>query len=312
MIVSVRSGFLMALILCLGFLGTVLAAEPPSTGTGVVAREGIGGKAIALGGAFSALADDATAGYFNPAGLGLLTGLHLGGMYEKKFAPGSSFQYVSATVQLPSIGLGSGITLVRRSDTGIPYDGGIFDASDSLVLLSAGYDLRKILSLKETHGFALGTNLKIYASKGLEERRALGVGFDLAALFRMGFELWSLRLSYVSLDTLGSTIKWHGTLSEISEEVAWLHKLGVAIDFKEWNLSLASDLDISFAESDLNRFHLGAEYVLGGFSFRAGLNNKTPSLGLGVNILSGITIDLAVVFHGSIGQSYILSSEFSF
>ena len=292
--------------------GTGLAVPPPSTGAGIVAREGIGGRALGLGGAFSALADDTTAGYFDPAGLAMLSGIHLGGMYESKFAPGTSFQYLSATYNQVQIGLGTGITLVRRSDSGIPYEGGTFEASDSLWLLSLGYDLGRVLSVRAPSRLAVGMNLKVYSSVGLGERKATGAGLDFGALFHGQFDSWVLSLGYVSLDTLGSTIRWQGTLADITETAPWIHRLAVAIELQALHLTLAGDMELCFAEGDLNRLHLGGEYVLGGFALRAGLGGRTPSVGLGVEILNGISLDLAVVFHGALGQSYVLSTEFSF
>lgn len=60
------------------YLGVLflVAMSLPAFGSGFPDTYGIGARAISLGGAFTAVADDYAAAYYNPAGLGLQTGNH--------------------------------------------------------------------------------------------------------------------------------------------------------------------------------------------------------------------------------------------
>jgi len=310
----VRRVAVFALVLVLGLIGLAARSQqPPSVGAGAVAREGIGGRALGVGGAFSAIADDATAGYYNPAGLATLSGIRIGGMIERRFAPGSSFQYLCGSGRLEAIGLAAGASIIWRSDTGIPYEGGTFDAVDSMWLISAAYDLGGVAPLGRISMLAFGANLKLYAAAGLEERRSRGIGFDASALVGLSLDELTLRVSYMSSDIGGSTIQWEGTLQEIAEVIPWLHRFGAALLWDAMGIVISGDVDLVPGQSNLNRVRFGAAYRFRGFSFRGGLDGGTPTIGVGAEILDGFAFDAAIRFHPSdLGQSYVISSEFRF
>lgn len=64
---------------------TVLAATAVNTAHGAFEDTGAGGRAPGMGNAFTAIADDAYAAYYNPAGLGLLERPELGAGYSRMF-----------------------------------------------------------------------------------------------------------------------------------------------------------------------------------------------------------------------------------
>lgn len=83
----------LVLVFLVAFSGSLFA--------GGFALSGVGSRAIAMGGAFRALADDGTSMYWNPAGLGFTneTNISLGGSF---FLPASSWENVPAdTLDLP-------------------------------------------------------------------------------------------------------------------------------------------------------------------------------------------------------------------
>jgi len=304
------------LILGLGTQG-VAQEQPPSTGAGILTRDGIGAQALALGNAFVAIADDSTAGYYNPASLASLTGTHVGGMYQSKFDPssGASSQYLSATYHFPESEFAGGLTLVRRSDRDIPTDTGTFDATETLLLASAGYALSEALDLPWDGELALGASLKLFVSAGAGSASARGFGADLAARASAGFESWTLHLGYRTSDLGGSGLQWSGTRHEITETIPWGHHAGFGIDFPEWAIRVAGEVGLYPAEPELNSAHVGIEIGVFGLALRAGLSDGIPAFGVGILALPGLSIDAAVLlqdpqFLG--GVSVVASTDFSF
>jgi hypothetical protein len=300
--------------ICVAGCAVGFAEQPPSVEVGILSRDGIGARPLALGNAYVALAEGSTSGYYNPAALGRSAGTSIGGMYESKFDPaaGISFQFLSATYGLPETGLGAALTLVRRSDQDIPTEGGTFDATESLILASAGYDTAALFDLPWDGNLAVGLSAKLFTHRGLGARSADGLGIDVGVLGSAILDRWVLHTGYRSSDTAGTTIQWTGTTHEIAERVAWGHHLGFGIAFPDWSLQLAGEIGIYPSEPDLNSAHVGVEFVVFNFAIRAGLSDGTPAFGVGMEILPGLTIDAAILLHSGLGQSIVASSEFSF
>jgi hypothetical protein len=309
-----RLGWIVGAALLLGAFSTFSADQPPSVMAGALTRDGIGARAIALGGAFTAVADDATAGYYNPSGLAHVPGLSVGGMYESKFDPslGTSFQYASGTYFLDGVHLGAGLTWVRRSDTGILTQDGSFDTSESLVMLSGGYEVLGPLESEGGRGLAIGASAKLYAARGYAEARASGIGADLGALVTLPLGAWEAALGLRSSDILGSRIRWSGTPNEIVEVVPWGQHLGIALRHPELGASAVVDVSLFFGQPELNSVRIGAEYVLWAIAIRAGLKDGTPVFGVGVAPFDWLQVDFAVVLHGAMGSSLVASMEVNF
>jgi outer membrane protein OmpA-like peptidoglycan-associated protein len=127
---------------------SLLGADP---GTAVlpVAKIGQGPRAAAMGECFTGLADDASAVYWNPAGLAQLSQYQLSLSHQQWFA-GIKDEVLHATVPLGpgSMGLGlvySGTPNVQYWDD-LTATFGSYDASS--VMLSAGYGLRLLPKLR--------------------------------------------------------------------------------------------------------------------------------------------------------------------
>ncbi|MBD3291133.1 hypothetical protein GF337_20165, partial [candidate division KSB1 bacterium] len=97
---------------------------------------GVGARALGMGGAFVAIAEDVTAGYWNPAGLTQINHAQISGMYAERFARLINYNYGAAAIPsglksslaLSVIRLGVDdipVTALRRSDLelGAVYDG---------------------------------------------------------------------------------------------------------------------------------------------------------------------------------------------
>ena len=86
------------------------AAE--DAGVGSIFTEGAGSRALALGGAFVAISDDASAALWNPAGLGHIQRNELQAMSANLYGLGISEQY--ASLAFPSWRWGTAAFVFRR------------------------------------------------------------------------------------------------------------------------------------------------------------------------------------------------------
>ena len=176
------------LLISLSCLVISLSAFAEGTNEGAFVRDGIGTRALALGGAFVAVADDTSAGFWNPAGVAYLNGYHLGGMYVVGGRFGISdikYQALSLLARPGQTGrlspLGVGITWINHTVSGIPYtgdgDGGTFSDDQSLFLVSVALPF----PVGEAWGVSVGANLKYYRHTLLTGVGS-GVGLDVGIL----------------------------------------------------------------------------------------------------------------------------------
>jgi len=74
----------LALILALLPASAALATEDP-VGTAAMMGLGMGARALGMGGAHIAVADDASVIYYNPAGLALVDGISITSLYTNQY-----------------------------------------------------------------------------------------------------------------------------------------------------------------------------------------------------------------------------------
>jgi hypothetical protein len=281
---------------------------------GSFVRDGVGSRAFGFGGAFVAIADDASATVWNPAGLAQLEGVNLQGMYTNRFGLDISFQFLGATMRLGALGIG--VSVVRSSIDDIPFYGdegeGFFSETQSLMLASVAYDLGSVLALDVgvPLTLAVGANGKVYTHRILDGR-GLGFGVDLSALATFGFDWGTVSIGYTSLDTAVTQIRWTGTDHNPTNDVPWIHKIGASVDLLEGALKLAVDGDVALGRPHLNRLHLGGEYrLLEQLAARGGvvLTEDGPRVTYGGSVrLGGFVFDYAYVPHAALGASHVLT-----
>jgi len=88
----------------------VLSAVAFADGIGAFSafKNGIGARALAMGGAFVAVCNDSTAMVWNPAGLAQLSDTRLAGMSTDLYGLGITHQFVGATTSFANLGIGLG------------------------------------------------------------------------------------------------------------------------------------------------------------------------------------------------------------
>lgn len=146
-------------------------------------RFGVGARAMAMGSAHTAIAEDATAAYWNPAALVGLRKFEASLMYTAGLKAERNYNYVSAAWQAGRIGsfslswMNAGITGIDGRDNGGNPIGSLDVSSNAFQL---GYG--KLLG----NGFSLGIAAK-YLQEDLADND--GYGFDAGMLWRPYDEL---------------------------------------------------------------------------------------------------------------------------
>ena len=317
------------------FLATLGVAARPAAAAkfaGAFMESGGGARAMALGGAFAAVADDPSATFWNPAGLSTATAPQLLLMHEERFG-GLVDRDFAAYVQPVSWALlggeeaGVGVSLIRLGVDDIPFtdhlrsqlddngDGvvddeevlGLFELQDQIRFKSDS-ELALLVSYGERRGaWRFGGSLK-FIRQSVGDYSSTGIGLDAAALrpgiwrrLDFGIKLQDVTTTYLSWNTEKGTNE--SIMPAVIPGLAWRQPL------PSWNASLllASSLEAraedrgaadQFAWGDFGaNLHLGMEI---GFrervflrgGFDSGFGSEDLTAGAGFR-LDRLTVDYA-------------------
>ncbi|MGH7739208.1 MAG: PorV/PorQ family protein [bacterium] len=260
---------------------------------------GVGARPLAMGGAFVAAASDATAAYWNPAGLALIDNVEITTIHATQ----SSIQnYDFLNVAFNTHGAGTyALSYIRLNVGGIDITGaggpevlGEAQATEQAALLSGGWKLGRDL--------AVGGTLKFLKDDDYTAS-AFGFGSDIGLIYK---PIKELSFGINAQDYTGGTyIQWQGTPTNPTQVLSPNLKLGVSFT-KELgkrvsengtqipNSTLTADFDVDtrYIDKGLNTYHLGVEYWYRQFvAIRAGVQSNgfqfdsddlTLSAGVGV------------------------------
>ena len=282
----------------------LILAVSPASFAGVDAmphlRLGAGARSIGLGGAFTAIADDATATVWNPAGLGSAPDLSLN-FSTQQLDLDRSHNFIALTKALGSAG-SIGLAVTNAGVSGIPqYDskenyGGEFDYSANAYSLSYGIGIGN---------FSVGLTGRMLADNfGLDtvENQSGFGGVDVGL---MGHAL-HIDVGEEKVPTFhyGVVAKYLGAAIG-DDTVPMVVNVGLAYNLYMGNVvTFAADLEQEFVNLDesATSLRLGAEYTIVTYkstalSIRGGAkaSRDTQSLfgGFGVNI-GGLQLDYAI------------------
>lgn len=210
MIKKQRISRAMAIILSTGLLVNMGIAEDRLTNRGTTAAAflevGIGARSMGMGGAYVAIAEDAIAMYWNPAGLSRIQ--QASGVFEQvDWVTDISFNFLAATVPLGA-NLGSmGIFINSMSMPNQPVrtvqypngNGEEYSASSIVFGLSYARNL--------TDRFSIGANAK-YISERIWHEQASTLAFDIGTLYDAGLK--GLRIG-ACISNFGPSLKLNGS-----------------------------------------------------------------------------------------------------
>lgn len=183
---------------------------------------GIGARALGMSNSFIVAVDDATAGYWNPAGLtGIRSNIQLAAMHSEYFAGIAKYDFGAFSKPIDSVSA-LGISFIRLAIDDIPNtieliepNGNInydkiekFSAADNAVLLSYARKMK-------TPGLRIGTNAKIIYRKVGDFAQAWGFGLDVG--FQYDKNKW--RFAGMARDITGTFNAWSFNLSDRMVEV---------------------------------------------------------------------------------------------
>jgi hypothetical protein len=271
--------FLLLVLSCGSF-----AAEGDTINGAPYLREGAGARSLAMGGASTAVADDATATVWNVAGLSRVKSTSVASMYSARDQLDRRHNFLALAQTLQNVGtfgiawINAGVAGIERYSESDQAEG-TFDSSENAFLLSYGAIFQPV---------RLGGGVKILSQKIDPELDETSMGFG-------GLDIGILADPVESV-TVGLTIQnIFGKIAEASVPVQL--KMGTALRLlPENNLLLAVDLSKAFVdlEAETAALHVGAEYWAAELvGFRLGVTSeKEFCAGLGINI-SDILIDYA-------------------
>lgn len=184
--VNTWSRSLIVLVLLLAVPAAARAQRVSKVGTTAAEflQVDVGPRAIALGGAFVARADDASALYWNPAGLARLPGMEALATHAEWLAD-VNFDFLGAGFRVGALGtVGVSVTMLGvpemtvRTEERQEGTGEVFDAADLAIGLSYGRAI--------TDRFSVGLTGK-YIQQRIWHMQAQGFAFDLGTQFRTDF-----------------------------------------------------------------------------------------------------------------------------
>ena len=268
---------------------------------------------MALGSAFTAMADRASAGYWNSAGLAGLDSPHAHFAHSERFEGLVTEEYVALAWEGPWVdGMSLGLLRVGVDDIQLTdlQDPGAPIGLDNRPLVTAttsssDYALYLSGGRRLTERIDLGLSLKgIYRT--FHNTSAYGFGLDLGVRYR----LWPGMVLGANLRDVTSTpIAWDDATDHILPSAAFGLAMTRQVAGGQATLSLGSTAggdaeDVSGSEP----LNAGFEYRVGKVSLRAGMQESRQTFGVGVRPRDQLSIDLAYLQHDELEATYLLSA----
>jgi len=269
---------------------------------GALLNYGMTPRTIAMGKAFTGLADDQEAVYFNPAGLTQLLSHNIKSSYLQLLASQAGYiGYALPTKKFGAIGigiiyLGSG-DVDSYDENGTPF--GTFKFSQNCFMFSYAYQPARFLGV--------GANMKLMTSK-VSQYGALGMGGDLGIFL---FPRGNLTFGLTCQNILGPTL----THETQTDTVPLTFRGGAALKLYKGRCIFALDIVKILRSATSVEPHIGIEFipVYPVLTLRGGLDRNYVSAGLGLknnwNKFS-VGLDYAIEFHYA--SSYLVPYQHRF
>lgn len=338
---------LLFFLVCFLFILGVMPKVSAETYTADFLTFGTGARPLGMGNAFTAIADEASTTYYNPAGIAQLTHHEFNFMHAT-LADLASYNIASYIYPLrfnkKSSKMTFGISWLRVGVDDIPITGipvttkaigpnnrpfviGTFSNTNNAILLSgAGH----LITLPRGITIDVGTSLKLLYVDTYRNTNAVGGGTDLGILVKTNpVKATAFSLGIVASDFLTTKLYWNTPPenegeSPHTETLLPRLKVGIAYHQKlavfNSRFTLAADVD---TRNDYE-FHTGAEYVLFELlALRCGLDGRngtsramyfTAGAGLQLRFVTGAAfhVDYAYQSQPDLGISNRLSLRVKF
>ncbi len=260
---------------------------------GAFMKNGFGARPNALGNSYTAISNDASAIFYNPAGLSSVNKLQVMGMYSNLFGSVEGLNYgnigVSKGFEFGTMGLG----IIYSSVSDIPYvenvsgpSGETFSDNEMAVILS--------YSRIVTDNLQIGINGK-FIRHTIAGYEASGIGFDVALLTTFNEKF---KMGLMIQDAIGANIKLNG------REDTYISKFKFGIAYNPISVLTISP-EIMVTGNKKAQLSIGSEYDVykNMIKLRGGYNTvqEAPSFGVGIKY-SQINIDYSYSRNGDLGN----------
>jgi hypothetical protein len=268
-----KSRFLVVVAVTIGMLSYACVGFASDPHAAPYLRMGVGARALAMGGAFTAIADDATAAYWNPSGLVKIENIEATFMYAANMAVDRQLNYFAYTHWLGMGGLGISWLNAGLDEMPLYNAEGVFGGSEDFganaIMFSYGMEMGMLM---------VGATAKILHEDVMGESET-GFGLDLGGMFNVTDNV-----------TAGLMIRDIGSqYGDADVPLNW--RFGTGVRAMDDALVVGMDVD-KVDKIDDFVIHLGAEYGMEVHPdywtyFRMGFNSIedqafTTGLGIGV------------------------------
>jgi hypothetical protein len=271
---------------------------------GAFLKNGIGVRPISMGKAFVAVADDANAGYWNPAGLAKLAHPQMSFMYSNPMnydliggggVKKIGYHTLSAAIPSPYGSVGLNVAYLNVGD--------IFVVKDATGPTDEKFDDKELGVIASyansiTEQIRLGLNLKI-VHQTIWNEKGSGIGLDIGVLYE---PMLNLMIGIMAQNLISPKI----TLLENSDSIPRKVAFGLSYKIMDEKILLATAIDKAGGRSA--KFHLGAEvHPVKDLAIRAGYTTDTGEISAGI----GVRISVIQLDYGfgllSIGSTHRVS-----
>jgi len=268
-------------------IGMVVLSAGAAEGVGALFSLGSSGRALGMGGAFMALADDEGAVLRSPAALGWTDTIGILSMLAGGFG---GTTHGAVAVSMPYVGFGA----ILLDSGAIPTDGGSFRYASQGFMASLGVPIGPV---------ALGARGRLLRVSS----PTAGMGWAIDPEIVIAVD--SLRVALMVEGAVSEAIAYDGGAAEAWERSI---RLGAAV-----TLSPSEDVlwSVAFEAaglfSTLPRLTGGIEAWIGGLGARAGFDGRGPTFGLSVRFAS-LQFDWAYAMRDDLGDSHRVSFSYRF
>ncbi len=247
---------------------------------------GAGARSLGMGRAFTGLADDPSAVYYNPAGLALQNPLQVTLQHVVLFYD-TMYDFAAVTYPVSGIGTFAGSFVSLRTTGFDPRNGlwespgtGNFAVTNQAYIISYARDITSWLSA--------GANLKLI-SESVYDKNAMGYGLDVGFLF-VPSDFFSFGLSVIN--AVPASVK----LNQTSESFPIIIRGGIAFKFLGDRIIPVIDFEQELSKKEL-KFRMGLEaFPIQDLALRAGIDESEYTFGIGY-FLKPVKVDYSIAMQ---------------